>query len=227
MKMKNTELIKKWEKLELTAYLPTPNDVWTIGYGHTKDVKRGDVITREQAEVLFRQDMAWVETTIDELVKVELNQNQHDATASLIFNIGRTQFSKSTFLKRLNAKDWVGASEALTWWNKQGGKVLRGLVRRRADEKEYFLTPPSEVVYESIPVESITPTEESVKLKPLVQSKEIIAGVGASLAGLASLAGVLDPFSQVVLVGGLTAALLIFGGFIIWNRFNARSNGQR
>ena len=61
MRTKNIDLIKEHEGLVLKAYLPTPNDKWTIGYGHIKGVKPGDVITEEQAELLLREDLDWVE----------------------------------------------------------------------------------------------------------------------------------------------------------------------
>lgn len=224
MKIVNDELIKKWEKLRLEAYKPTPDDVWTIGWGHTKTARPGQVITVEKAQELFEYDTDWVEEAIADLVKVELNQNQYDATASLVFNIGRTQFSNSTFLKRLNAKDWLGAAEALTWWNKQKGKTLRGLVRRREEEKSYFLEPYVETISED---ESSSKPEESVQLKPLINSKEVVTGSTAVLGGLAALAGGLTPLSQVVLVGALSVALLAFGSFIIWNRVKARNEGAR
>ena len=131
-KLKNIELIKEHEGLRLTAYLPTPNDVWTIGYGHTKTARQGMTITARQAEDLLYSDLAWVEKVIADKVKVNLTQNQYDALASLIFNIGATAFGKSTVLRKLNAGDYRGAADAFLMWNKQRNKstgkmdVLRG-----------------------------------------------------------------------------------------------------
>lgn len=142
-RIKNLDLITYWEKLKLHAYLPTPHDVWTIGWGHTKGVKKGDVITREQAVELLHQDIAWVVKALDKHVKVPLSQEQFDALASLVFNIGETNFRNSTVLRRLNDSDYRGAANAFLMWNKQrqNGKlvVLRGLKRRREQEREYFL----------------------------------------------------------------------------------------
>lgn len=144
-RVKDIDHIKSFEQLRLKAYKPTPNDVWTIGWGHTKTAKHGMVITEAQAEALLRDDLAWVEQTIKDLVKVPLTQKQYDALAGLIFNIGRTNFSKSTVLKRLNAYDYEGAADAFLMWNKQRNKktgkleVLKGLVRRRKEEREMFL----------------------------------------------------------------------------------------
>lgn len=136
--VKDVELIKEAEGLRLEAYLPTPNDVWTIGYGHTKTAKPGMRITKAGAEALLLHDLAWVEATIDKYVKVPLNQNQYDALASFIYNVGASAFRKSTLLKLLNAGDYEGAAEQFPRWNKQKGKVLRGLTARRQKEKTLF-----------------------------------------------------------------------------------------
>lgn len=144
MRTQNIDKIKDHEKLRLTAYLPTKNDVWTIGWGHTKTAKQGMVITEAQAEQLLRQDLDWVEATIKRLVKVPLKQNQFDALASLIFNIGGGAFTKSTVLRKLNAGDYKGAADAFLMWDKQRDRQtgqmtkLRGLTIRRNEERALF-----------------------------------------------------------------------------------------
>ncbi len=144
-KIKDVNIIKRHEGLRLTAYLPTPNDKWTIGYGHTKTAHSGMKITEAGAEELLRQDLEWVERVISKYIKVPLTQNQYDSLASLIFNIGEGNFSKSTVLKRLNSKDYKGAADAFLMWNKQKNKstgkleVLNGLTKRRNEERELFL----------------------------------------------------------------------------------------
>lgn len=145
-KFGNIDPIKRHEGLRLTAYLPTPNDKWTIGYGHTKTAKKGMVINEDQAEALLRSDLSWVEDCISRLVKTPLTQNQYDAVGSLIFNIGEGNFSKSSVLKKLNAQDYRGAADAFLMWNKQRNKatgkleVLRGLASRREEERKLFLS---------------------------------------------------------------------------------------
>lgn len=136
--VKNIDLIKKHEGLRLKAYLPTPNDVWTIGYGHTRNVRPGQVISQSQAEDFLRQDLDWVESSLNKSVKVPLKQNQYDALASLVYNIGATNFQSSTLLRKLNTGDYKGASEQFLVWNKQKGRTLKGLVKRRQEEKDYF-----------------------------------------------------------------------------------------
>jgi GH24 family phage-related lysozyme (muramidase) len=97
-------------------------------------------ITEAEAERLLRGDLDWVEAAIADLVKAPLTQNQYDALASFIFNIGRTQFSNSTMLKLLNAKDYEGATAQFPRWNKQKGRVLKGLTNRRNQEQQLFLS---------------------------------------------------------------------------------------
>lgn len=139
------DIIKSFEGLELKAYMPTPDDKPTIGYGHTKTVKMGQTITEKQAEALLKQDLAWVEAVVSKYIKVPLNQNQYDACCSFIYNVGEPNFSTSTFLRKLNSKDYQGAADQLPRWNKQRNskgkfEVLRGLTRRREAEKALFLS---------------------------------------------------------------------------------------
>lgn len=132
-------LIKKFEGLRLKAYI-CPAGVLTIGYGSTgAHVKPGMVITAAEAEALLIKDLARFENAINRLVKVPLNQNQFDALASFIFNIGIGAFEKSTLLRLLNAKDYLKAADQFGRWTRGGGVVLEGLVRRRREEKNLFL----------------------------------------------------------------------------------------
>ena len=131
------DLIKHFESLQLKAYKCSAN-VWTIGYGHTKNVKEGDRICEDQANCFLMQDLYSVERAIIRLVKVKLNQNQFDALCSLIFNIGISAFNKSTLLAKLNTSDFVGASNEFKRWNKANGMVLCGLIRRRQAEEDLF-----------------------------------------------------------------------------------------
>lgn len=142
-KLENLEHLKKWEQLRLKAYLPTPHDKWTIGWGHTETTYEGMVITEGKAESLLRKDLEWTLDVIHDLVEVPLSQKQFDALAGLIFNIGRTNFANSTVLRHLNASDYEGSADAMMMWTKQrqNGRLveLRGLVRRRKEEREMFL----------------------------------------------------------------------------------------
>jgi len=131
-------LVEDFEKCRLVAYKPTPNDVWTIGIGHTEGVRAGQVITQEQAIELLIEDMEWVEECVNKYVRVPINQNQFDALACFVFNVGCGAFKGSTLLKKLNNKDYEGAANQFIRWNKQAGEVLAGLTRRRFAEAKLF-----------------------------------------------------------------------------------------
>lgn len=132
-------LIKRFEGLKLQAYRDSVG-IPTIGYGHTQGVKMGDIITGEQADKFLREDLQVAELTINANVKVRLSQAQFDALASFVFNLGSGNFVKSTLLKKLNAGDYAGAAGEFGKWVNAGGKQLPGLVKRRAAEREVFLT---------------------------------------------------------------------------------------
>lgn len=126
-------LIKKHEGLRLLAYL-CPANVWTIGYGHTGGVKKGERITEEQAEQYLRADLAKAEMIVNTEAPW-INQNQFDALVSFVFNVGGGNFRKSTLLRLLKdkqPKEVVG--NQFHRWVYGGGRVLPGLVRRRQDE---------------------------------------------------------------------------------------------
>lgn len=137
-------LIGSSEGLQLTAY-PDGSKVWTIGWGTTridgKPVTEGMTITRDQAIEYFNADMAEFEREITNYVKVPLTGNQYAALISLCYNIGGTHFRNSTLLKKLNQRDYNGAANEFGRWIYADGKVLEGLITRRAKEKELFLTP--------------------------------------------------------------------------------------
>ena len=90
-------LIRQFEGLRLTAYR-CPSGIWTIGYGHTSNVHKGDTITQSQADEYLRQDIEPIEAYLNNL-QLNISQNQFDALTSLIFNIGISAFSRSTLLK--------------------------------------------------------------------------------------------------------------------------------
>lgn len=130
--------IKRWEKLELEAYLDG-GGVLTIGYGHTgPDVKLGDVITEEEAEALLVADLAEAEDAVNDYVDVELDQFEFDALVSFTFNCGVEAFRTSTLLRLLNNGDYSAAAMQFKRWVKDNGKVVQGLVNRRAAEQAMF-----------------------------------------------------------------------------------------
>lgn len=133
--------VKRWEGLKLTAY-PDPGSrdgtPYTVGYGHTSDgfmkVTRGLTISPKQAEDALEFDLNETAAKVDELVKVELSDNQFGALVSFAFNVGTGAFAKSTLLKKLNKGDYAAVPAELARWTKNDGKVMQGLVNRRAAE---------------------------------------------------------------------------------------------
>ena len=126
-------LIKKFEGCELEAYQCSAG-VWTIGYGHTKDVEEGDTISKDQAEEMLVEELHEYENYINEYVNVALSQNQFDALVSWVYNLGPANLKASTMLKVLNDGKYEDVPYQMKRWNKAGGKVLDGLVRRREAE---------------------------------------------------------------------------------------------
>lgn len=131
-------LIRQFEGLRLSAYQDSVG-VWTIGYGTTRGVRRGQAITKAEAEALLRADVQRFELEISRLIKVPVSQNQWDALVSFTYNLGSANLESSTLLRLLNAGDYAVAAEQFPRWNKAGGKVLKGLVSRRAAERALFL----------------------------------------------------------------------------------------
>lgn len=133
------ELIKSYEQLRLKAYLPTPADVWTIGWGHTKGVKEGDTCTIEEAQRFFEEDTASAVATVNAL-QLPLTQAMFDALVSLVFNAGPEAIGlTATIGKAFRLHRWAEAWAGFTLWRKQGGKDLLGLMRRRSEEMVLFL----------------------------------------------------------------------------------------
>ena len=135
---KGIALIKEFEGLRLKAY-KCPGGVWTIGYGHTADVKPGMVITKALAEEYLKADLIAFERYLNGL-GLALNQNQFDALISFIYNVGTGNFSNSTLLRKVivNPQDNSIMDEFLRWVYSKG-RVLPGLQRRRlAEMKLYF-----------------------------------------------------------------------------------------
>ena len=125
------DLIKSFESLRLKAYL-CPANVWTIGYGHTRYVQEGDVITEPKAIDLLRQDLNGFEAGVSALVKSNINENQFSALVSFAYNCGIGNFKNSTLLKKVNANPNDKAIEKeFLKWTRARGVVLGGLVRRR------------------------------------------------------------------------------------------------
>ena len=134
------DFIKSFEGFRAKAYMDLAG-IPTVGYGHTEYVDLGDEVTEEEACELLRQDVQEAADAIDDLVDVELTQGQYDALTSFVFNLGRTAFQNSTLLKMINqGKSAKECGPQFDRWIKAGGKIIAGLVRRRAAERKMFET---------------------------------------------------------------------------------------
>jgi lysozyme len=133
------KLIKEHEGLSLVAYV-CPGGVWSIGWGHTRNVYSGMFISQEVALSLLLQDVQDAERCVRREVKVPLTQTMFDALVSFVFNLGCGAFRSSTLLGLLNAGNYLSAADQFPRWNRGGGQVLPGLVRRRAQEQGLFLS---------------------------------------------------------------------------------------
>lgn len=131
------DLVKGFEGFKAEAY-KCPAGVWTVGYGTTENVYPGDVVNEQEAEQLLLEDLVDAAKAIDELVDIEITQRQYDALTSFVYNVGREAFRQSTMLKLINGGNMKAAALQFQRWTKANGKVLAGLVKRRAKEKALF-----------------------------------------------------------------------------------------
>lgn len=143
-------LIQKFEGLRLDAY-DDGAGVWTIGWGHTRNVRRGQTITRAQAEILFEEDVKIAAEAVARLTApIILNDHQFGALVSFVFNLGESKLKNSTLLKCVQAGDFCGAHAEFSRWvyatvRDASGRpvkvVFKGLVNRRAAEADLWSTP--------------------------------------------------------------------------------------
>lgn len=133
-------LVARWEGERLVAYRD-PVGIWTVCFGETDGVKPGDSYSQAECRAMLRKRLAEFRAglhgyfTLD-TINTRLPPTRDAAFTSFAYNVGIHGAGTSTATRRLNADRIAGACEALTWWNKAGGRVLRGLVARRADERD-------------------------------------------------------------------------------------------
>lgn len=232
------DLIKSFEGLRLRAYRDAVG-VWTIGYGHTKGVHAGMVITQDQALLMLLEDIADVVTTIHEFVPRRIitswPQACFDALVSFVFNVGRQAFinrngSSTQFLKSLLGPDIIEVARQMQRWVKGrvDGKlvVLPGLVRRRGAEAALWgagvaslaTVKPTEQLLDEAAVVAPEPPQQK-----LLEHPGTVASAGAGAAGVATAATVLTQAGQGLTFGGDRVALilglvliLIGAGLLIW-----------
>ena len=138
------EIIKGFEGFSSEPYL-CPAKVWTIGYGSTTGSDGGPVgpdmgvISEAEAEALLVRDLEASEGWVLRLVKKPISENQFSALTSFTFNVGCGALQRSTLRMKLNRGKYLGAADEFPKWRRAGGRILAGLVRRRAAARALFL----------------------------------------------------------------------------------------
>lgn len=131
-------MIQNYEGLSTTPYKDAVG-VSTVCWGSTENVVMGKVVSYEECVRRFVNDVAAAEQAVRDYVKVPVTQRQFDSLVSFTFNLGVGNFSRSTLLKLVNARECYGAAKEFLKWNKAGGRVLPGLTKRRIEESRTFL----------------------------------------------------------------------------------------
>jgi lysozyme len=217
------DLIKQWEGFRAKAYR-CPAGVWTIGFGHTSmagkpDVKQGMVISKAEGERVLLNDLKVYEAGVRSAIKVNLTPNQYSACVSLCYNIGVGAFRRSSVARFCNRGQWKNAADAFALWNKAGGRVLPGLVRRRAAEAALFAKSGNAR-------DEIRPVVDEPTGKPMVLSTtNMAAGVTAAAGITAATKDVVDNTTSIFSGSNIVIVLLILiilagAGWIIWERYN-------
>jgi len=223
MTKQGLDLVKDFEGFRAKAYR-CPAGVWTIGYGHTSmagkpDVKPGMVISKAEGERILMNDLRVYEAGVRSAIKVNLTPNQYSACVSLCYNIGVGAFRRSSVARFCNRSQWKNAADAFALWNKAGGRVLPGLVRRRAAEASLFLK-------SSNARDEIRPIVDEPKGKPMAMSTtNIAAGVTAAAGITAASKDIVDNTTSIfsgsnIVIVFLILIILAGAGWIVWERYN-------
>jgi lysozyme len=217
---------------DCVAYL-CPANVVTIGYGCTEGIKRGMVWTHAQALQALENELSKFEAAVNRLVTVDVNQNEFDALVSFAYNCGEGALARSSILKQLNAGNREAAARGFALWNRGGGRVLPGLVRRRRDEAAMFLRPVEKPLEPDMPqaVDPPPAKPEGSRILAAASSGETVA-VGAGLGGIGlSFADALGYGGQIlplVKSYGLEAFILVLlclaAGFAIVKHFRKQDH---
>ena len=174
---KGLALIKEFEGCKLKAYL-CPAGIWTVGYGHTgDDVHDGLTLDQAEADMLLRIDVAQFERCV-ETTCPQSTQRQFDAMVSLAYNTGAAAFKRSSVARLHKAGRYPEAQQAFALWNKAGGKVINGLVTRRAREADRYDD-------DDLPTDTEGMPQDVDGEKPLTQSRAVN---GQAIAGAATIA---------------------------------------
>jgi lysozyme len=216
-------LIQSWEGFRAEAY-PDPGSrdgtPWTIGFGQTtingRAVRKGDTIAKTDALVQLKARLATVAATVERLVKVPLSDNQFGALVAFTDNVGvggskKPGFSTSTLLKKLNAGNYDAVPTELAKWRMNDGKVMEGLVNRRAAEAGLW----AKGAFVS------TSTVDAKAEAPKWLTPETMAAGGGLLTGATGIASGSGPVQWALGVVFVIAAIVV-GYLIISKRVNPK-----
>lgn len=216
--------IAESEGCKLTAYQDIVG-VWTIGWGETEGVTEGMVWSQAKADQRLCARLEEFSGSVRHACKVPPNDNELAAMTSLAYNIGIGGFRRSSVLKNHNAGDKISASRAFGLWNKAGGKVVNGLVLRRAREAALYLKPA--YTDEAPTLAQKVDPESKLTSSPIAQSGVTTAATGG-VALLASVSSDLKELAQnlsvdPLLVFGVIG--LVVGGVVTYQRYKQRKEG--
>ena len=130
-------LTENFEGCKLTSYQDS-RGIWTLGWGHTKDIGPDMNCTQEQADEWLKEDTQSSVDAINRLVNIQLTQNEFDALVDFVYNLGAGSFASSTMLKLLNQGELGLAANEFSKWDHCGGQVVQGLLNRRIAEQQEF-----------------------------------------------------------------------------------------
>jgi lysozyme len=227
------DLLKEFEGFErrlsdgtAEAYFDNLGGVWTGPYGFTAGVKPGQVWTREEADDRLARELSNYVSAVVRNCTIAPNENQLAAMVCLAWNIGVRGFERSSVLKAHNRGDFDAAAQAFGLWNQAGGKVGRGLTRRRAAEAALYLKP---VKAKPEPMPQQVDAESSLTQSPIVRGAAataassvigVIAGQAAKVREVAESFGVSAYLPYLFVVAAVAGAC-----YVIYWRHKQRSQG--
>lgn len=224
---KGIKLLKSFEGWRSKAYRDSVG-VWTIGYGHTSmagppKVTSSMTITKAQGEAILKKDLKKYEKAVNDYVRVQLTQEQFDALVSFCYNVGPGNFKKSSVLRYVNARRFDDVPSRLMLWNKAGGKVLRGLTRRRAAEGELWSSGTREYKHASAAFPD-APRGKS----PMESTTNIAATMSAVAGGTAAMNEVVQNTNSMMQAAPWVLLVIVIIGatFWIWKERNRKSKEE-
>lgn len=226
---RGVNLLIEFEGFRPNAYIPVPGDVPTIGFGFTRGVKLGDEMTLAEAKERLKKELAEYERGVLGVMSVKPSQAQFDACVVFAFNVGVAGFRKSSVLKNHNRGDFEAAARSFGLWNKSGGKVYRGLTRRRAAEAALYLSEP-ETADAHVPMPQTVEPERPLTASSINRAS-LVAGGTASVAAATEVVNAVNGLKTgIAALGDWVLPLLLVGvvalcAYTIWERRKQREGG--